>query len=237
MNGLLHGHVALVTGSTRGVGRAIADRFATEGARVVVNGRSVADAERVAATLDGAIGIACDVSDLVSVRALCARARDELGTIDVLVNNAGVASRRAITRMTDEQWFESLAVNLTGSMYTIRELVPGMKARGWGRIVNVTSAAGTRGTPGFSAYAAAKGGVVGLALTLALELERFGIRVNVLSPAALTDMLRQLPPELLDPLVAAGLPTVEDCAAAALRLVVDDAPTGEVVHVEGDSPA
>ncbi len=143
MNGPLHGHVALVTGSTRGIGRAVAERFAAEGARVVVNGRSAADAEQVAATLVGAVGIACDVSDLVSVRALCARVQEELGTVDILVNNAGIASRRAITRMTDDEWFESLAVNLTGSMYTTRELVPGMKAQGWGRIVNVTSAAGT----------------------------------------------------------------------------------------------
>ena len=87
------------------------------------------------------------------------------------------------------------------------------------------------GTPGFSAYSAAKGGIVGLTLTLALELARFGIKVNALSPAALTDMLKQLPPELLDPMIEAGLPTVEDCADACLTLVVDDAPTGQVVGV------
>jgi NAD(P)-dependent dehydrogenase (short-subunit alcohol dehydrogenase family) len=101
--------------------------------------------------------------------------------------------------------------------------------------VNVTSGAGTHGTAGFSAYSAAKGGVVGLALTLAVELERFGIRVNALAPAALTDMLRQLPPELLDPMVESGLPRVEDCAEAALGLVVDGAPNGEIVHV-GSAP-
>ena len=162
---------------------------------------------------------------------MCRAAEQQLGPVDVLVNNAGISSRRAITRMTDDDWFESLAVNLTGSMYMIRELVPGMKARGWGRIVNVTSGAGTHGIAGFSAYAAAKGGVVALALTLAVELERFGIRVNALAPAALTDMLRQLPPELLDPMIEAGLPTVEECADAALGLVVDDAPNGQIVHV------
>jgi NAD(P)-dependent dehydrogenase (short-subunit alcohol dehydrogenase family) len=127
--GSLSGHVALITGSTRGIGRAIAERFAAEGAPVVVNGRDAAAARSVAATLDGAIGIAGDVSDLASVQAMCRRA-EELGPVDILVHNAGISSRRAITRMTDDEWFESLAVNLTGSMYTIRELVPGMKARG-----------------------------------------------------------------------------------------------------------
>lgn len=233
--GVLSGHVALVTGSTRGIGRAIVERFAAEGARVVVNGRDAAAARTVAATLDGAIGVGGDVSDLVSVRAMCRRATQELGPVDILVNNAGIASRRAITRMTDDDWFESLAVNLTGSMYTIRELVPGMKARGWGRIVNVTSGAATHGTAGFSAYAAAKGGVVGLGRTLAVELHRFGICVNALAPAALTDMLRQLPPELLDPMIESGLPTVEDCAQVTLGLVVDDAPNGEIVDVVGSA--
>jgi 3-oxoacyl-[acyl-carrier protein] reductase len=199
-----------------------------------VTGRDEAIATSVAESIPGAVGLACEVSDLASVQRVCRRARDEFGRVDILVNNAGVASRRAITRLSDEEWFDSLAVNLTGPMYLIRELVPDMKANGWGRILNVTSFAGTRGTPGFSAYAAAKGGIVGLTLTLALELEGFGIRVNALSPAALTDMLRQLPPELLDPMIEAGLPTVEDCAAAALTLLVDDAPTGAVVAVGGE---
>jgi NAD(P)-dependent dehydrogenase (short-subunit alcohol dehydrogenase family) len=99
--------------------------------------------------------------------------------------------------------------------------------------VNVTAGAATHGTTGFSAYAAAKGGVVGLALTLAVELHRFGIRVNALAPAALTDMLRQLPSELSSPMIGSGLPTVEDCAQVALGLVADDAPNGEVVDVRG----
>ena len=150
----------------------------------------------------------------------------------MLVNNAAISTRSAITRLTDEEWNLSIAVNLTAPMHFIRELVPGMKQAGWGRIVNVTSGAGVHGVPGFSAYSAGKGGIVGLTLTLALELERFGIKVNALSPAALTDMLKQLPPELLDPMIEAGLPTVEDCADTALTLVVDDAPTGQVVTVE-----
>jgi len=235
--GRLDGHVALVTGSTRGIGRATAELFAAEGARVVINGREQNATAAAALEVPRAIGIAADVSDLDAVRAMCAKAQEKVGTIDVLVNNAGIATRSAITRLTDDEWNRNLAVNLTGAMYTIRELVPGMKRTGWGRIVNVTSTAGTHGTPGFSAYAAAKGGVVGLALTLALELAGFGIKVNVLSPGALTDMLRQLPAELLDPMIERGLPSVDDCAQEALELVVDEAPNGTVAHVDVGGPA
>ena len=178
MVSLLSGHGALVTGSTRGIGRAIAERFAAEGARVIVHGRDVAEVAAVAAELPNAVGIAAEVSDLDAVRELCCRAREEVGTVDVLVNNAAISVRSAITRLTDEEWDSSLAVNLTGPMYLIRELVPGMKQAGWGRIVNVTSGAGVHGVPGFSAYAAAKGGIVGLSFTLALELARFGIKVE-----------------------------------------------------------
>ena len=147
---------------------------------MIVHGRNEADVAAVAAELPNAVGIAAEVSDLDAVRELCRRAQEAVGTVDVLVNNAGLSTRTAITRLTDEEWERSLGVNLTGPMYLIRELVPGMKQAGWGRIVNVTSGAGVHGVPGFSAYSAAKGGIVGLSLTLALELARFGIKVNAL---------------------------------------------------------
>jgi len=142
----------------------------------------------------------------------------------VLVNNAAIAPRSAITRVTDEEWDECLLVDLTAPFRYIREVVPGMKRLGRGVIVNVTSAAGIGGTVGFSSYSAAKGGLNGLSYTLAKELEPFGIRTNLLAAAAMTDMMRQLPPEIFDP--DTPLPSVEANASAALRLVVDPSLNG-----------
>jgi NAD(P)-dependent dehydrogenase (short-subunit alcohol dehydrogenase family) len=224
--GALDGHVALVTGSTRGIGRAIAELFVTEGGAVVVNGRNRDDAERVAAEIgEGTLGIGADQSSLDEIRALCRRAEESLGTIDVLVNNAAVAPRSAITRVTDEEWEETLLVDLTAPFRYIRELVPGMKRAGWGSILNVTSGSGSTGTPGFSSYSAAKGGLNGLSATLALELARFGIRTNLLEAAAMTDMMRQLPRDVFDP--DTSLPSVEANARTALRLVSDESLNGQ----------
>ena len=233
--GALDGHVALVTGSTRGIGRAVAELFAAEGAAVVVNGRRQDDAERVAKEIEGrTLGIGADQSSLEEIRALCRRAEEAFGTIDVLVNNAAIAPRTAITRVTDEEWDETVLVNLTGPFRYIRELVPGMKQAGWGSILNVTSGAGTSGTPGFSSYSAAKGGLNGLSATLALELQRFGIRTNLLSAGAMTDMMRQLPPEVFDP--NTPLPSVEANARTALRLVTDESLNGQCWHVGQEPP-
>jgi 3-oxoacyl-[acyl-carrier protein] reductase len=233
----LDGRVALVTGSTRGIGRAIAELFAAEGAAVVVNGRRHEDAERVADEIEGrTLGIGADQSALDEIRALCRRAEDAFGTIDVLVNNAAIAPRRAITRVSDEEWDETLLVDLTAPFRYIRELVPGMKRAGWGSILNVTSGAGSSGTPGFSSYSAAKGGLNGLSATLALELERFGIRTNLLAAAAMTDMMRQLPPDVFDP--DTPLPSVEANARTALRLVTDESLNGCCWQVgDEDGPA
>jgi NAD(P)-dependent dehydrogenase (short-subunit alcohol dehydrogenase family) len=206
--GALVGRVALVTGSTRGIGRAIAELFAVEGAAVIVNGRKQADAERAADEIDGrVIGIGADQSSLDEIRALCRRAEQHFGPVDVLVNNAAIAPRTAITRITDNEWDETLLVNLTAPFWYIRELVPGMKKSGWGSILNVTSGAAISGTVGFSSYAAAKGGLNALSATLAVELQGFGIRTNLLCASAMTDMMRQLPAEIFDP--STRLPSVE----------------------------
>jgi len=227
---VLDGKVALVSGSTRGIGRAMAARFAAEGARVVVNGRREEDARAVAATLAGSVGMGGDMGDRAAIAALAARAVDELGQVDILVNNAAISRRSAVTRVSDEEWDEVIRVNLTGPMLLTRAVVPHMKQKGAGVILNVVSGAGTHGTIGFSSYAASKGGLVGLTLTWAQELAPFGIRVNALSPSALTDMMRQLPDELLEPMVA-RLADPEDVADVALFLVSDASRlvTGQIV--------
>ena len=215
---LLDGLVAVVSGSTRGIGRAMAAAFAAEGAHVVVNGRKQADADAVAATLPGAIACGGDLSDQAVIDGLVERVTDEWGRVDVLVNNGAISRRSALTRVTDEEWHEVIRVNLTGPMFLTRAVVPLMKRQGSGVILNVISGATTEGSVGFSSYAASKGGLVGLTMTWARELPRFGIRVNALSPSALTDMMRQLPPEILGPMEE-QLASPEEVAATALLLV------------------
>ncbi len=228
--GVLDGRVALVTGSTRGIGRAIAELFVAEGAAVIVNGRRQADTERAAQEIGGkTLGIGADQASLEDIRGLCRKAEETFGTVDVLVNNAAIAPRTAITRVTDDEWNETLLVNLTAPFWYIRELVPGMKRIGKGVIVNVTSGAGISGTVGFSSYSAAKGGMNGLSYTLAKELAGFGIRTNLLAAGAMTDMMRQLPKEIFDP-EAANMPTVEANARTVLRLVVDESLNGQCLH-------
>jgi 3-oxoacyl-[acyl-carrier protein] reductase len=217
---LLDGKVAVITGSTRGIGRAMAETFAREGARVVVNGRQDDDAQAASAAIPGSIGVGGDMSQQPAIDALVERVAGEFGRIDILVNNAAISRRTAVTRVTDDEWTDVIGINLTGPMYLTRAVVPIMKQQGRGVILNVISGAGTVGTIGFSSYAASKGGLVGLTMTWAKELTRFGIRVNALSPSALTDMMRQLPPELLDPMEA-SLAAPADVADVALLLVSD----------------
>ena len=208
----------------------MAEAFAREGARVIINGRRHIDATTVSDSIPGSIAVGGDMSDQEAIDGIVRRATEELGSIDILVNNAAISRRSAVTRVTDDEWNEVVRVNLTGPMFLTRAVVPVMKAQGSGAILNVISGAGTHGTIGFSSYAASKGGLVGLTMTWAKELIGFGIRVNALSPSALTDMMRQLPPELLDPLES-HLAAPQDVASVALFLVSDLAKSvnGQVV--------
>jgi NAD(P)-dependent dehydrogenase (short-subunit alcohol dehydrogenase family) len=227
--GRLHGRTALVTGSTRGIGNAVAHRLAAEGARVVVHGREERAVAASAADIDGAVGVTGAMEDPDQVRAFCAVALEATGTVDIVVNNAGTSVHHAFLDDTDDEWDRLLAVNLLGPRNVLRHLLPGMRRAGWGRIVNVTSEAGIRGTAGYPAYAASKGALVAFSLTLALELAGTGVHVNAFAPVALTDLVRsQVTPRTLDHLVGVGLPTVDECAEELLPLLTDDAPTGQV---------
>ncbi|MET0146962.1 MAG: SDR family NAD(P)-dependent oxidoreductase [Ilumatobacteraceae bacterium] len=231
--------VAIVTGSTRGIGRGIAERFAAEGATVVVHGRDEATCEEVAKTLPGASWFAGDIGAPGFADELVAHAVGRHGRLDILVNNAGAAIDNFITGVSDERWADTLATNLSGPFAAIRAAVRVMKTGGGGTIVNVVSWAGERGNVGQVAYSAAKAGLHAMTLTGAKELGKFAIRVNSLSPAVSTDMSGQMDPHLQaaaakrKPLKITGL--VSDVAEGALFLVSDRSRfvTGDVLHVDG----
>ncbi|HEY0929534.1 MAG TPA: SDR family NAD(P)-dependent oxidoreductase [Gemmatimonas sp.] len=187
---VLQGRHALVTGAGRGIGAAIAERLAADGAHVTLLGRSRAPLEAMAARLgDRAAGVVeCDVTDSAAV----AEALFALPRVDVLVNNAGQAQSAPVNKTSDELWARMLAVNLSGPFFMTRAVLPGMIAAGWGRVVTVASTASLRGYPYVSAYVAAKHGVLGLTRALALEVATRGVTVNAVCPGFTdTDMLRE----------------------------------------------
>lgn len=187
----LGGLPSVVTGSSRGLGRAFASALAAAGARVVVNGTSAGPTEAVAAAIRerGGQAIACpgSVADPSFCERLVQACVGEYGGIGLLVNNAGVTRDRSLTRLTPAEWEEVIAVHLRGTWACGAAAARAMRASG-GAILNITSGSGLFGTFGQSNYAAAKAGIIGLTRVMDMELARFGIRVNVLAPVARTDM-------------------------------------------------
>lgn len=237
--GELGGKAAIVTGSTRGIGRAIAARFAAEGASVVVHGRSAEACASVAASLPRAIGHAGDIGEPGVADELVAAAVAAFGRLDIVVNNAGAAIDNFVTGVTDERWDASLATNLTGPFVLLRAATRVMKESGGGAVLNVISWAGERGNVGQVAYSASKAGLHAVTLSAAKELGKFGIRVNSLSPAVQTDMTGEMD-ERLQKIAAGGKPikivgTPDDVAEGALFLCSDRARfiTGDTLHVDG----
>jgi len=243
--GLLDGKVALVTGGSRGIGRAIALRLGQEGADVAVCARNVEAAGEVASEIEGlgrkCLVRACDVADTEQAGALIASTIEELGQLDILVNNAGVTRDNLLMRMKEEDWDEVLAINLKGAFNCARAAVrPMLKARG-GRIVNITSVVGLQGNAGQANYAASKAGLIGLTKSLARELASRGITANAVAPGLVpeTGMTGELAAEVQQqmlsavPLGRAGTP--EDVAHAVAFLASEQAAyiTGQVLAVDG----
>lgn len=236
--------VALVTGSSRGIGREIASALAAAGAEVIVSARGLPGAREVADEIVARGGraraVAIDVSDEDSVSAAVQELQSAYDTIPLLVNNAGIVRDNLLMRMKKQDWDDVIGTNLTGIYRMCRALVPKMVRARFGRIVNVTSVVGRAGNPGQVNYAAAKAGIEGLTRSLARELAARNITVNCVAPGFIeTDMTRNLDAEvrsrLLDQIPLKRLGTPADVAAAVLFLLGDGAGyvTGTTVDVNG----
>jgi 3-hydroxybutyrate dehydrogenase len=182
----LEGRGVVVTGGGRGIGRAVARALAGAGAAVVVTARTAREIDGVAAELTAeghtAYALPCDVADEESVQGMAARATQLLGTVDVLVNNAGIALSNPVKRLPLEEWNRILAVNATGTFLCTRAFLPGMLERRWGRVINVASVAGLRGGRYIAAYTASKHAQIGFTRALAAEVADQGITVNAICP-------------------------------------------------------
>jgi len=210
----LKDRTALITGSSSGIGEAVALRFAAEGARrIVVNYPGDADASRAADVVRRlvergaeAIAVQADVSSEVQAAALVAQAEDFCDGLDILVNNAGIGHADPVEAMAIETWDRVIGVHLRGTFLATRAALPGMYARGFGRIVNTASQLAYKGAPGLSAYTAAKGGILSFTRSLALEIGTRNVRVNCVAPGATrTPILDAVPADVLES-VRAGIP-------------------------------
>jgi 3-oxoacyl-[acyl-carrier protein] reductase len=236
---LLTNRVALVTGGSRGIGRAVAISLAQAGAAVAINYReSNTDARNVVETIRGlgarAMAVAADVSKADLVAQMMASVERELGPIDVLVNNAGIALIRGVDDLTEEDFDRTMAVNLKSAFLCIQAVVPGMRARKWGRIVNISSGA-ARGAGGVGPhYNASKAGMEGLTRGYAARLVKDGITVNAVAPSLIqTDMLRTGLAASAERIPLGRFGTPEECAQAVLMVIGNTYMTGQTVALSG----
>ena len=240
----LSGRTALVTGASRGIGRACAVLLARQGARVVLAARNEELLGEVAAEIAASGGeahaMALDLADHEQVPGAVRQLPKEFAAVDILVNNAGITADNLLARMTLDQWQRVLDVNLTGVFVLTKALVRGMMRRRFGRVVSVSSVAGVLGNAGQANYAASKAGLIGFSKSLARELLSRGITVNVVAPGFIeTDMTAAMPEgageRFLEQYGLVRLGTVDDIAPAVLFLSSDEASyvTGEVLSVSG----
>ena len=241
----LKGRIALVTGGSRGIGKAIAIALAYEGAKIAINYQSNEEAAREAANLIEKIGSAAFVCKAdVSSYADAVRMRDEvtanLGVVDILVNNAGIVSDKSFLKMTREVWRKVLSINLDGVFNCTKVFLDGMLEKRWGRIVNITSVIGQIGNFGQANYAASKAGVMAMTKTLAKELARKGITVNAVAPGFIETEMVDTMAEKVKERIVAQIPLgrfgrAEEVAGAVVFLVSSDGDyiTGHELSVNG----
>ncbi len=237
----LQGEIALVTGASRGIGKAIARELAARGATVVGTATSEAGAEAISEYLgEQGRGMVLDVTDPASIEAVVKAINDAFGAVTILVNNAGITRDMLMMRMKDEDWEAVIQTNLTSIFRVSRACMRGMMKARKGRIVNIGSVVGSTGNPGQVNYAAAKAGILGFTKSMAREVGSRGITVNTVAPGFIdTDMTRELSDEQREaltgqiPLGRLGQP--EDIARAVAFLASDEAGyiTGETLHVNG----
>jgi acetoacetyl-CoA reductase len=232
--------VAMVTGGTRGIGRAVVQRLKADGFKVAAGYAGNEAAAGACANSLGAMIVKGDVADFTDCRRIVDEVEAELGPIDVLVNNAGITRDAMLHKMTPEQWNEVILVNLASVFNMCRNVIEGMRARGYGRIINIASINGQKGQIGQTNYSAAKAGAIGFTRALALETASRGITVNAIAPGYIdTEMLQAVPQPVIDKIVA-GIPVgrlggVEEIAACVAFLARDDASfiTGATLTVNG----
>ncbi|MFQ5846775.1 MAG: 3-oxoacyl-[acyl-carrier-protein] reductase [Candidatus Methylomirabilales bacterium] len=240
----LHGKVAIVTGGSRGIGRAISVALIREGAAVTLCGRDRISLEKAAADLGASGGevlaVKADVTQASEVEQMIEACLERFGSISILVNNAGITQDNLVLRMKDEEWEAVLSTNLRGAFHCTRAGLRPMLKQREGRIINLTSVVGVMGNPGQANYAAAKAGIIGLTKATAKEVASRGITVNAVAPGFVeTDMTRSLDPGLQErmrsqiPLGRFGKP--EEVAELVVFLASDRAAyiTGQVIHING----
>jgi 3-oxoacyl-[acyl-carrier protein] reductase len=235
---------ALITGASRGIGRACVEALASAGYRIVLAARSLDRLEETAGAVRAAgreaFVIEIDVSNAESIASGISRASKEFGRIEILVNNAGITKDSLAVRMKQADWEIVLQTNLSGSFYVIQQVLPGMMRERWGRIVNISSVVGEMGNPGQANYVASKAGLIGLTKSLAQEVGSRNITVNAIAPGFIgTEMTQGLSAELKQKLLEETplkrIGAAQDVASAVKFLVSDDASfiTGHVLDVNG----
>jgi 3-oxoacyl-[acyl-carrier protein] reductase len=237
----LTGKGALVTGATGGIGGPIAKALKDQGAKIAISGTRAERLQELAAELGGdVIVLPCDLKDREAVAALPGQAESALGTLDILVNNAGITKDNLFMRMSNEEWDDVIAVNLTATFILCRTVLRNMMRRRYGRIINIASISGVIGNPGQGNYAASKAGMVGMTKSLAREIATRGITANCIAPGFIETPMTSELGEKQVAAIAAAIPSgafgkPEDIAAAVVYLASQEARyvTGETIHVNG----